>query len=53
MNDHPCAICLKPTGEDAYCFGCKAYVCEVCDQTNVLGKHLLRDHLDDGLEYDQ
>lgn len=39
----PCAFCGGPSGEDDFCFGCGALVCEKCDQrprlSEVYGQH--------------
>jgi len=49
-NDTPpkipiCYFCEKEVTEDTYCFGCKHYVCEDCDQTPLIaGPHNVDEH---------
>jgi len=41
-----CFNCKKPVTEDDHCYGCGAFVCNVCDATNVMGRHNREDHLE-------
>lgn len=43
-----CFACGKDVDHDDYCYGCKAYVCDECDQrqyTGAIGPHKPEDHL--------
>lgn len=40
-----CIFCGKDVTDDEYCYGCKEYVCEDCDNRSVpFGEHSVRDH---------
>ena len=39
-----CYFCERIVTEDDYCYGCKHFVCQDCDQTNVLGSHDVDEH---------
>lgn len=57
-----CAICrstISSDVEDAFCRGCRTYICLGCDQRTVPGTHVLADHTrvpddtdDDGPDFD-
>jgi hypothetical protein len=42
-----CYFCEKVTDEEHYCYGCKHYVCEDCDERGMdlpFGEHDVEDH---------
>ena len=39
-----CYFCGKEVTEDDYCYGCKEYVCEECNETDPWGSHDVEDH---------
>jgi len=41
-----CYFCRREVSEDNYCFGCDEYVCDECDQNEVIADHLVEDHKD-------
>jgi len=50
-NDKPpkipiCYFCEKEVTEDAYCFGCRHYICEDCDDPSeiLIGEHTVDEH---------
>lgn len=48
-----CALCAEVVVDADYCYGCKSFVCETCDQVPVCGSHAVEEHVDtepDGLD---
>jgi len=44
-NEMPiCYFCAKSVTEEDYCFGCKHFVCQDCDQEKPIGNHDVDDH---------
>lgn len=42
----PCFNCQKPLDEGEYCFGCRAFICNDCDQNpSLMGGHDREEHL--------
>ena len=42
-----CFNCYSPCDEDAYCHGCKEYVCDECGvEDTPFGEHSPEDHLE-------
>lgn len=49
--DNPtCYFCKVPVeGDEEYCYGCGAYICDNCDDyAQALGAHTPEEHIDDG-----
>ena len=50
MTEPVCTLCqeaIHGDPEDAYCYGCRSYICESCDVANPMGSHNPSDHFDD------
>lgn len=41
---HCCATCDTEVGEEAWCEGCIAFLCQSCNQTEPVGDHEPGDH---------
>lgn len=39
-----CYFCHKEVPEEDYCYGCKEYVCNDCDETGAGGNHAVEEH---------
>lgn len=39
-----CYFCEKVVTEEEYCYGCKHFVCEDCNENDLIGNHDVNDH---------
>lgn len=39
-----CYFCGKEVTNEHYCYGCRHYVCEECDETQPVGYHQVKEH---------
>lgn len=39
-----CYFCGKEVTEDDFCYGCRHYVCQECDEETPFGNHCVEDH---------
>ena len=43
-----CYFCKREVDAGSYCYGCKEYVCEDCDNAyDLMGEHHVEDHKSD------
>lgn len=41
-----CFLCNNPVPGDAYCYGCRLYICRLCDVHTRPYPHLANNHLE-------
>ncbi len=44
MSDLKCAICGGDVGPEDFCYGCREYICDGCDNCPPAIEHTLDDH---------
>lgn len=39
-----CYFCNREVSEEDYCYGCREYICDDCDEMIPVGRHKVEDH---------
>jgi len=39
-----CWFCRKIVGQEQFCYGCRKFVCESCNEIQCVGDHEVEDH---------
>lgn len=39
-----CFFCTAQCDGDYFCYGCEEFVCNVCDEVECIGRHMVEEH---------
>ena len=45
MTEMTCYLCGRAVEDIDYCWGCKEYICQDCNETDASGNHYPEDHV--------